>query len=98
MRPCAKLLVTSATVFAISAGSAFAAANPVRPTVDRPAVSGELLVKFKRGTARRDRSDIVSKRHGRIIATVPGLDIDAVRFSDIKGHGQGAQTQAKARD
>jgi thermitase len=98
MRLCAKLLVVGGTVLALSASSAFAANEPVRSSVDASSVPGQLLIKFKRGTPRKERTDVVAHRHGRIFATIPGLDIDAAAFSDLNGHHQSANAKAKARD
>jgi hypothetical protein len=63
--------------------TAFAA--PHRPDLDAPAVPGEFIIQFKRGTPAAERETAVRAHGGRLFDHLEGLDLEAAEFPALRG-------------
>ncbi|HWI60651.1 MAG TPA: S8 family serine peptidase [Symbiobacteriaceae bacterium] len=66
-------------------------AEPVRASVNAPAVAGEFVVKFRPGLAAAERSQTAQEMGGRIMKRIEALDTDVMEFPALKAN-QNAQS------
>jgi thermitase len=62
------------------------------------AVTGEYVVKFKRGTSASDREQAVRAYGGRVFDHIKGLDLYAVEIPDVKARKDRAASDARRAD
>ncbi len=88
---------------ALAGPSATAGGEPPRAEVDAAAVPGQLLVGFRPDTTLGDRAAVAAENTGRIVESIPELDVVAVEFRDLKATGArnvqlpSARLKARAR-
>ena len=81
------LFVCAALALLVPSASSFAAPAPQqRSDATAPAVPGQFMIKFKRGSASKVRESIVAARGGKFFANITDLDIAAAEFPALKAN------------